>query len=61
MEIISRFIHRRIEKDDPPRVLPVGIIITLLLGLAGTYVGMIRGQEWVYLVVHHYATHFLNP
>ena len=60
MEIVSRFIHRRIDKEDPPRVLPVGIIITLVLGLAGTYIGLIKGQEWVYLVVHHYATHFLN-
>ena len=60
MEIVCRFIHRKKEPEDPPRVLPVGIIITLVLGLSGTYVGMIRAQEWVYFVVHHYATHFLN-
>ncbi|MCJ7774372.1 MAG: hypothetical protein MUP22_14715 [Desulfobacterales bacterium] len=58
-EIACRSIHRKRFKEIVSVFHPV-IIIFLFAGLIGTYVGLIKGQQWVYTVVHHYAAHFLN-
>ncbi|MGV7928074.1 MAG: hypothetical protein AB2L13_04050 [Spirochaetota bacterium] len=29
-------------------------------GVAGVYFGLIKGQEWAYVVVNHYADHFVR-
>ena len=58
-ELACRFIHRR-KEPKAVRVFDPLVLIFLIGGLAGTYIGLIRGQEWVYLVVHHYAAHALN-
>lgn len=60
---IAELACRSIEqKKESGRYLPLHLptMAMLLAGIAGTYVGLIRGQEWVYLVVRHYATHFLK-
>ena len=44
---------------DSVRVWHPMVLILLAGGAAGTYLGLIKGQEWVYMVVHHYAGHFL--
>lgn len=57
-ELVCRLVHRR----KAPGSVRIGHPVVWLLiigGLAGTYLGLIRGQEWVYAVVHHYATHAL--
>ena len=58
-EIVCRLVQKIKFKEIVP-VLPPAIIMTLCAGLLGTYVGLIKGQEWVYMIVHHYAAHFLN-
>ncbi|MBU2547826.1 MAG: hypothetical protein KKB20_05410 [Proteobacteria bacterium] len=57
-ELVCRFFHKR--RDESVRVLAPGVLSGLVLGLVGTYAGLIRGQEWVYMVVHHYAEHVLQ-
>ena len=57
-ELVCRAIHRR-KTRDPVRVWHPMVLILLAGGAAGTYLGLIKGQEWVYMVVHHYAGHFL--
>jgi hypothetical protein len=57
-EIACRAIDRR--RGGAVRVLSPVVLVLLLLGLAGTYFGFIRGQEWVYMIVHNYALHFLQ-
>lgn len=42
------------------RVFHPVVLLFFIGGLFGTYVGLIKGQEWVYMIVHHYAAHFLN-
>jgi hypothetical protein len=58
-EIVCRTIHK-IKDPEDVRVFHPAVVVLLVLGLAGTYMGLIKGQEWVYMVVHHYAAHFLN-
>lgn len=58
-EIVCKVVHRKKYKDPVPVFHP-GVLLLLVSGLAGTYVGLIKGQEWVYRVVHHYSKHFLN-
>ena len=58
-EIVCRYVHKK-RFNDIVTVFHPGVLILLTSGLAGTYVGLIKGQEWVYMVVHHYAKHFLN-
>jgi hypothetical protein len=58
-EFICRWLHKRKSKEAVPVFHP-SVIIMLVSGLIGTYVGLIKGQEWVYMVVHHYSSHFLN-
>lgn len=58
-ELVCRAIDRRVS-GKPVRVFHPVVILFLVAGLAGLYVGLIRGQEWVYMVVHHYAAHALN-
>ena len=57
-ELVCRFIHRRRGGDDVV-VLHPGVLSIFGLGAAGTYIGLIKGQEWVYLLVHHYSENFL--
>jgi hypothetical protein len=60
---VAELVCRAIDKFRDPegvRVLSPVVLLLLVLGLLGTYVGLIKGQEWVYMVVHHYAGHFLN-
>ncbi|MEW6266673.1 MAG: hypothetical protein AB1641_26675 [Thermodesulfobacteriota bacterium] len=58
-DLICRFVHRR-RRPGAVRVFHPGVVFLLLAGLSGTYVGLIRGQEWVYQVVHHYAANVLK-
>ncbi len=58
-EIVCRYIHKKRFKETVSVFHP-GVLTLMVSGLVGTYVGLIKGQEWVYLVVHHYASHFLN-
>ncbi|MEW5722516.1 MAG: hypothetical protein AB1896_05385, partial [Thermodesulfobacteriota bacterium] len=57
-EVFCRFVHK-IRYPGPVRVFHPLVLLFLAGGLAGTYIGLVRGQEWVYLVVHHYAAHAL--
>jgi len=58
-EIICRAI-RKFRTRERVAVLHFGILLMLSGGLVGTYFGLIKGQEWVYMVVHHYAQHVLQ-
>jgi hypothetical protein len=57
-ELACRAVDRR--RGGAVRVFSPVVLVLLLLGLAGTYFGLIRGQEWVYMVVHNYALHFVK-
>jgi hypothetical protein len=59
---IAELVCRSIDKGrgGMVKVLSPVVLILLLAGLAGTYFGLIRGQEWVYMVVHNYAAHFVK-
>jgi hypothetical protein len=57
-ELVCRLVHR-MRKDARVMVLHPGVLLILIAGLAGTYLGLIKGQEWVYMIVHHYAENFL--
>jgi Zn-dependent protease with chaperone function len=56
-DLACRAIDRR--RSRAVRVLSPAVLVLLVLGLAGTYFGFVRGQEWVYMIVHSYALHFL--
>ncbi len=56
-DLACRFLHRRWITADI-KILHPGVIAILVAGLVGTYAGLIKGQEWVYFVVHHYKTSF---
>jgi len=58
-ELACRTLHKRKWPQDV-RILHPGVLILLLVSLTGTYFGLIKGQEWVYMVVHHYASYVLN-
>jgi hypothetical protein len=58
-ELICRIIHRW-QTRDPVKVLSPTVLILLTGGAVGTYTGLIKGQEWVYMVVHHYARFFME-
>ncbi len=57
-EFICRWVHSR-KSTDVVRVLHPGISAMFILGGVGMYFGLIRGQEWVYIVVHHFKSNFL--
>lgn len=57
-ELVCRAVHRRVS-GMPVQIFHPAVVLFLVAGLAGLYVGLIRGQEWVYMVVHHYAAHAL--
>lgn len=58
-DILCRALDRR--RGTPGvRVMHPLVISLLLLGAAGVYFGLIRGQEWAYVVVNHYADHFVR-
>jgi len=44
----------------PIRVFSPLVLVMLLAGILGTYFGLIRGQEWVYMIVHNYAQYFVK-
>jgi hypothetical protein len=58
-DLVCRFWHRRRGADDVTVFHP-GVLTLLLVGLTGTYAGLIKGQEWVYFIVQLYKTHFLS-
>ena len=58
-ELACRAIHRWRMRESV-RIVVIPIWILLALGGAGTYLGLIKGQEWVYMVVHHYARFILQ-
>jgi Zn-dependent protease with chaperone function len=57
-DLVCRAIDKR--RGGAVRVFSPAVLVLLALGLVGTYVGLIRGQEWVYMVVHNYAQHFVH-
>ncbi len=57
-DLVCRFWHRR-KVDESVKVFHPGVISLLVVGLAGTYAGLIKGQEWVYFIVHLYKSQFL--
>ncbi|MBU2514139.1 hypothetical protein KJ966_22620 [bacterium] len=59
---LSELICRLIDNKRTPgnaKVLHPAVMLLLTGGLVGTYFGLIKGQEWVYFVVHHYKSNFL--
>lgn len=56
-EIVCRAVHRY-KTHAPVTVFQLMVLLMLAGGLVGMYFGLIKGQEWVYMVVHHYAQHF---
>ncbi len=57
-ELASRAIDRR--RGTDVRVLHPAVISLFAAGMAGVYFGLIKGQEWAYVVVNHYADHFIR-
>jgi hypothetical protein len=57
-DLVCRAVDKR--RGGAVRVFSPAVLVILILGLVGTYVGFVRGQEWVYMVVHNYALHFLK-
>ncbi|MEN8244776.1 MAG: hypothetical protein ABFS43_07730 [Thermodesulfobacteriota bacterium] len=56
-ELICRGIHKYKLHDRVKLFSPI-VLLMLVGGLVGMYFGLIKGQEWVYMVVHHYAQYF---
>jgi len=42
------------------RIFHPALITLFVFGTTGTYIGLIKGQEWVYFVVHHYTSNFIR-
>jgi hypothetical protein len=57
-ELACRAIDRR--RGTDVRVLHPAVISLFAAGVAGVYFGLIKGQEWTYVVVNHYADHFVR-
>jgi len=57
-DLVCRAIDRR--RGSAVRIFSPVVLVLLLLGLIGTYFGFVRGQEWVYMIVHSYALNFLQ-
>ncbi|MBI9083669.1 MAG: hypothetical protein JEZ11_08720 [Desulfobacterales bacterium] len=55
-ELVCRVVHRRLT-GMPIKVFHPAVVLCLTAGITGLYFGLIRGQEWVYMVVHHYSVH----
>jgi hypothetical protein len=56
-EMVCRVVDRVRGRSDTVIFQPV-ILFLLVAGMTGTWIGLVRGQEWVYRVVHHYMAHF---
>jgi len=56
-DLVCRFIVKK--KTMDVRVLHPAVMTMLVLGLTGVFVSLIKGQVWVYFIVHHYQNHFL--
>jgi len=57
-DLVCRYLHNR-RKPGSVRVLHPGVVSMLAAGLAGTFASLIKGQEWVYFIVHLYKN-FVN-
>jgi len=57
-ELACRAVDRR--RGIDVRVLHPAVLSLLAAGMAGVYFGLIKGQEWAYVVVNHYADHFVR-
>ena len=57
-ELVCRAMDKK--RGGAVRVFSPIVLVLLIAGLAGTYFGLIRGQEWVYMIVHNYAGHFVK-
>ncbi len=55
-DMVCRYVDRR-RGNFAVKVFQPLVTVLLIAGIAGTYLGLIRGQEWTYMVVHHYADH----
>jgi hypothetical protein len=58
-EMACRFIVNR-KKDVYVRALHPGLALLAAASTAGLYFGLVRGQEWVYMIVNHYADNFIR-
>lgn len=58
-ELVCRYIHNRRDARST-RVFHPAVVSLLVVGLIGTYAGLIKGQEWVYFIVHLYKSYFLT-
>ncbi|HDP79507.1 MAG TPA: hypothetical protein ENN21_01550 [Spirochaetes bacterium] len=58
-ELACRAVDRR-RGGGTVRVFHPLVVALLALGMSGVYFGLIRGQEWAYVVVNHYADHFVR-
>ena len=57
-ELACRAVDRR--RGNDARVLHPAVLSLLAAGMAGVYFGLIKGQEWAYVVVNHYADRFVR-
>ena len=58
-EIVCRLIDK-MKRGADVKVFHPGIVAALVFGVTGVFVSLIKGQEWVYMVVHHYVDNFVN-
>ena len=58
-ELICRFVQKKRQFLSQPVFHPAPVTL-FTFGMIGTYFGLIKGQEWVYFVVHHYTDTFLR-
>ncbi|MCX8125471.1 MAG: hypothetical protein N3F66_15085 [Spirochaetes bacterium] len=58
-ELICRYIDFR-RGNTSVKIFHPAVIVFFIIGITGIYFGLIRGQEWSYMVVHHYSEHFLK-
>lgn len=58
-DLVCRFIHNR-RTPGSVRIFHPGVISILVAGLAGMTGSLIKGQEWVYFIVHLYQNYFIS-
>jgi hypothetical protein len=57
-DLVCRIVHR-LRGGAHVVIFHPAVLVIFVIGVAGTYLGLIKGQEWVYMLVHHYAENFL--
>ena len=57
-DLVCRLVHR-FRGGANVVIFHPAVLAIFIIGVAGTYLGLIKGQEWVYMLVHHYAENFL--